>query len=116
MLPHAEEAIGVQDKLVGYSLNESHGRGGPKARGFALILGITVESIDYLSAAIYTGIRQHPIKAVATKKPYGFHCVVEIPLHGVGSYSHRVATLRTVWELGGPLRPPRLISAFPRPR
>lgn len=55
-LPWAAEAIGVRRKLVGYSLNSTHEDGGPKARGFELILGITVDDVDHLESAIRIGI------------------------------------------------------------
>lgn len=114
LLPRAEEAFGVREKLASYSLALDHRVGGPKARGFRLILGITIASIDYLETEIYVGIQQHPVKAVVDNPPYGQNCVVEFPLHGVGSYSNRVARLRTVWQLVTPDLPPRLVNAFPR--
>jgi hypothetical protein len=116
LLPRAEHAFGVREKLASYCLNMEHDKGGPKARGFAAILGITHDSIDYLEAEIRAGIQRHPIKAVADNHPYGWKCVVEFPLHGVGSYSERVVNLRTVWELAAPHLPPRLVNAFPRPQ
>jgi hypothetical protein len=39
--PRAEDAFGIQEKLAGYSLNPHHEDGGPKARSFGRILGIT---------------------------------------------------------------------------
>jgi len=114
LLPQAEEAFGVREKLAAYCLNADHGRGGPKARGFAVILGITLDEIEYLEAQIRRGIQQHPIKAVKSNPPYGWKCVVEFPLQGVGSYSERTANLRTVWELSTPFIPPRLVNAFPK--
>jgi hypothetical protein len=114
LLPRAEEAYGIREKLAKYSLDPAHERGGPKAHGFAVILGITIESVDYVEAQIRLEIQRHPIQAVADNRPYGWSCLVEFPIQGVGSYSERVANLRTVWELTGPLLPPRLISAFPK--
>jgi hypothetical protein len=114
LLPRAEEAIGVRYKLTTYSLDKNHEFGGPKARGFALILGITLADIDYLEAEIHLGIRRHPITSLVDNRPYGLNCVVEFPLRGVGSYSDREANLRTVWEMAGPFHPPRMINAFPK--
>ena len=70
LLPHAEEAIGVRDKLSGYSLNTEHGHGGPKARGFARILGITLDSIDYLEAQICASVMRAPISKVRANPPH----------------------------------------------
>jgi hypothetical protein len=55
LLPRGAEAIGVRGKLVGYSLNPAHKRGGSKARGFERILGITIEDLGYLEAAVQAG-------------------------------------------------------------
>lgn len=99
-------------KLATYSLDPDHRFGGPKAQGFARILGITPASIDYLEAQIHAGIRVHPIAAVVENRPYGLNCVVEFPLRGVGAYRHRTANLRTIWEVHGLVHAPRLINAF----
>jgi hypothetical protein len=116
LLPRAGEAIGVREKLADYSLDSTHKKGGPKAHGFAVILGITIDSIDYVESHIAMGIQRHPIEAVVDNRPYGWNCVVQFPIQGIESYSGRVADLRTVWELADPLLPPRLVSAFPKGR
>jgi len=51
LLPRAVYAFGTHVKLATYSLNVTHKDGGPKARGFEKILGITIEHIDYLEGA-----------------------------------------------------------------
>ncbi|HEU4393784.1 MAG TPA: hypothetical protein VFR04_09155 [Solirubrobacterales bacterium] len=35
----------MREKLIGYSLNLAHDEGGPKAQGFARILGIKIADI-----------------------------------------------------------------------
>jgi hypothetical protein len=72
----------VREKLVGYSLNMSHEYGGPKARGFELILGITIRDIDYLEAVILDGILVTGVRSVRPNPPFGFNCVVELPCGG----------------------------------
>lgn len=114
LLPRADEAIGVRYKLETYSLDINHRDGGPKAKGFALILGITVDAIVFLEDQIHKGICSYPIIGVAGNHPYGLNCVVEFPICGSGRYSDRVALLRTVWELASPHQPPRMINAFLR--
>jgi hypothetical protein len=59
--------------------------GGPKARGFALILGITTAEIDHLAAQIELGIQPHPVKATVDNEPYGWKCVVEFSIQGAGA-------------------------------
>lgn len=43
-------------KLATYSLDVTNKDGAPKARGFELILGITIDAIDYLEAQILARI------------------------------------------------------------
>jgi hypothetical protein len=114
-LPRGAEAFGVRDKLESYSLNRAHKHGGPKARGFERILGITIDDIDYLEAQITSGVRQAPIASIREKPPHGTHCVVELPVRGIGLHSGRRANVRTVWEIAEPGDPPRLVSAYIKP-
>lgn len=102
----------MREKLASYSLKLDHQAGGPKARGFAKILGITLETIDYLDSEIRLAAQLRPVQAVVDNEPYGWKCVIDFPLEGVGGYSGRVAKVRTVWEVTSPLLPPRLVNAF----
>ncbi len=58
-LPRASDAHGITDKLAAYCLDLAHEVGGPKARGFAQILGIGIADIAYLrctwAATAYIG-------------------------------------------------------------
>jgi hypothetical protein len=114
-LPRAAEAFGVHYKLATYSLDIAHKDGGPKARGFELILGITIEDIDYLEDAIEAAILETPVCVVRDNPPYGVNCVVDFELRGLRDKSDRVVEVRTAWELTGPGEPPRLVSAYPNP-
>lgn len=105
----------MRRKLAGYSLNPAHRRGGPKARGFERILGITIEDLGYLEAAVQAGVLSVPVTSVRHNPPYGFNCVVEFPLSGTGAKSSRSANLRTVWRIGSPGAPPHLNTAFLKP-
>lgn len=115
LLPRAEDAFGVRRKLAGYSLDATNLVGGPKARGFALILGVTIADIDYLEGVIRAGISKRPISEVRDNSPYGINCVVEVPTRGIGTKSARMINVRTVWALETREARPRLVSAFPRP-
>jgi hypothetical protein len=114
LLPDPDQAIGVRRKLAGYSLNLDNEVGGPKARGFERILGITIEHIDYLEGAIYAGILLVPVSSVR-ETPYGINCVVMVPLRGRGPKSGRVVNLRTAWQLAYHGAAPRLASAYLKP-
>jgi hypothetical protein len=111
-LPRAAVAVGVPRKLATYSLDTAHEFGGPKARGFELILGITIRDIGYLEGAIQTGVLMAPISAVRVREPYGFHCEVRVPVRGLGAKAGRVIEVRTAWELTEPAAVPRLINAY----
>ncbi len=115
LLPRAAEALGVHEKLAGYSLDLTHTDGGSKARGFERILGITIENIDYLEGAIQTGILLAPVSSVRDKRPWGVECVVVVPVRGRGDRGGRIIDVRTAWLITGASDPPRMTTAFPRP-
>jgi hypothetical protein len=115
LLPRAEEAIGVRYKLATYSLNASHKRGSSKARGFATILGITIDSLDYLERQILAGISEAPLMAVRPSRSFGFNCAVDVPVRGVDLRGDRIVRVRTAWLLADPDAAPRLTSAYVKP-
>jgi len=112
LLPHAAEAFGVRYKLETYSLDVTHKDGGPKARGFEQILGITIDAINYLEGAIYAGVLLVLVSGVIDNAPWGIKCIVLIPVHGLGEKSGRIVDVRTVWQFDEPGSPPRLVSAY----
>ncbi len=115
LLPRAAEAFGVRYKLETYSLDLTHKRGGPKARGFEKILGITIDAIDYLEAQILVRVLETPINEVRDNPPYGIKCTVDMQIPGIGAKTDRVVTVRTVWVFDRPGAPPRLVTAIPKP-
>lgn len=114
-LPRAAEAIGVREKLIGYSLDITHESGGPKARGFEQILGIAISHVDYVEEAIMAGILTASVQTVRDNRLHGFNCLVEFPLSGIGRKATRMVDLRTTWELVSAASPPRLVTAYLRP-
>jgi hypothetical protein len=115
LLPRAAEAVGVREKLIGYSLNSLHDSGGPKADGFRRILGITPQDVEYLETAIRAGVLVVPIRSVRDKGSSGVNCLVEMPLRGTGTKSTRKVDLRTAWELADANAAPRLVTAYLKP-
>jgi hypothetical protein len=113
LLPRAADAFGVRVKLETYSLDVTHKDGGPKARGFERILGITLDDIDYLEGAIYTGAVLVPVSEVRDNAPWGIKCVVLIPVRGRGEKSGRLVDVITSWEIRDTGAPPRLVTAIP---
>jgi hypothetical protein len=115
LLPRAAEAFGVRYKLATYSLDITHEVGGPKARGFEKILGITIDAIDYLEAQILIRVLETPINEVRDNPPYGTKCTVDMQIPGIGAKAERAVTVRTVWAYDQPGAPPRLVTAIPKP-
>jgi len=114
-LPDGVEVTGVRTKLVRYSLDVTHEDGGPKARGFESILGITIDDVDHLASAIRIGVLSARVSEVRANPPHGFNCAVDIAVRGVGDKRSRTIDVRTVWEIKDRGQRPRLVSAFPRP-
>jgi hypothetical protein len=115
LLPRAADAIGVRYKLATYSLDVTHENGGPKARGFELILGITIDTIDYLEAQILARVLDTPVREVRDNTPYGLKGTVDMPIKGIGAKADRMINVRTVWAFDRPGAPPRLVNAYPKP-
>jgi hypothetical protein len=115
LLPRAAEAFGVRIKLATYSLDVTNKDGAPKARGFELILGITIDAIDYLEAQILARILDTPVTKIRDNQPHGINYVVDIQVRGIGAKADRVITVKTVWIVSDPGDPPRLVTALPKP-
>jgi hypothetical protein len=113
LLPRAANAFGLRYKLETYSLDVKHKDGGPKARGFEQILGITIDAIDYLEAQILARVLDTPISEVRDNAPWGIKCVVEIPVRGRGEKSGRLVDVITSWEIRHTGAAPRLVTAYP---
>lgn len=105
----------MRKKLAGYSLNVGHEHGGPKALGFRLILGITVDDLEHLAHSIEIGILSTRVGSVRANPPHGINCIVVVPVQGLNEKSARIVDVRTVWEIADQGAQPRLVSAFPRP-
>jgi hypothetical protein len=111
LLPRAAEAFGVRYKLETYSLDPTN----EVVRGFKRILAITLDDIDYLEGAIYTGALLAPLSEVRDNPPWGPKCVIDLPIRGRKEKNGRTANVRTVWEIAGNDAPPRLVNAYCKP-
>ena len=89
--------------------------GGPKARGFETILGITIRDIGYLEGAIQTGVLVVAVSGARDGAVGGINCVVDVPVRGRGEKSGRTIEVRTAWELTDAVAAPRLVTAYVRP-
>jgi hypothetical protein len=112
LLPRADDAHGVEEKLAGYSLKLDHPSGGAKAAGFARVLAITFEDLDYLAGALLQGLHDMPVSAVRDRSDGSVLCEVVVPVRGRGGRADRVATVLTSWHIRWEEDPPRLVTAF----
>ena len=112
LLPRRDAAHGVEEKLAGYSLKLDHPSGGAKAAGFAQVLAITLEDLDYLAGRLLEGLHDAPISAVRDRDDGSVLCEVIVPVHGLGARGDRVASVLTSWHVRWEGHRPRLVTAF----
>ncbi|HUA49190.1 MAG TPA: hypothetical protein VMA77_28400 [Solirubrobacteraceae bacterium] len=110
LLPRAEDAYGVRDKLLNYSLKAGHPRG--KAEAFARALAVTADDLDYAAEALLGGVRTTPVSGVRHAGVHGFHCEVLVEVRGVRDRADRVANVLTAWQIRWDGDRPRLITAY----
>ncbi len=112
LLPGAEDAYGIHEKLAGYSLKLGHPGRGKKAEGFARVLAVTADDVEYLAEALLGGIRTTPVSRVRPAGEYGSHCEVIVPVRGLRDRADRVANVLTAWQIRWRGDAPRLITAY----
>ena len=107
-LPHAEQALVEQRKVLGYLLSDDHPDGLAKARFFKA-LGFSADRWqEFSEALIKHALESQLVSDEAT--PYGRRYVVEGVLTGPKG---REAPVRTVWIQEGQSKQPRLVTAYP---
>lgn len=112
LLPRAEDAYGVHEKLVGYSLNRDHADGRHKAVLFKAVLDIAAADVDYLAESLVAGIADTLISAVRANAPYGYLCEVRVNVRGLRARDNRTAVVTTGWEIAWEGDAPRLVTAL----
>jgi hypothetical protein len=110
LLPNAEKAYGVHEKLAEYSRKPGHAR--RKGEAFARALGVTSDDLDYVAGALLEGVRTTPMSASGLQGPYGFHCEVILRMCGLCDRADRTANVLTAWEIRADGNAPRLITAY----
>ena len=110
LLSRAEDAYGVHEKLLNYSLKARHPRG--KAEAFARALAVTADDLEYVAEALLGGIRTTPMSGVRPAGVHGFPCEVVVQMRGLRDRADRVANVLTAWQIRWDGEPPRLITAY----
>jgi hypothetical protein len=97
LLPRAEDAHGVREKLLNYSLKAGHPR--RKAEAFARVLAVTTDDLEYVADALLSGVRTAPVSGVRPARVHGFHCEVIVQVRGLRDRADRVANVLTAWQI-----------------
>jgi uncharacterized protein DUF6883 len=108
-IPNADRAIIAGDKLIGYLLNASHKRGGPKAR---LLLRIGYRSDNPYSLESDLRAQHLPLDVARThENAYGVVYEIEGPINTPGD---RTVRFCSVWQVDTGTDVPRFITMYPR--
>lgn len=107
-LPNVELAVVPAAKLRDYVLNPAHPQGGPKARVFAAVLGLTRADWGYLREQLLAGVKVAPAAPRGSTQWGELHeALVEV--RGGGG---RVVWVRTGWILRFDDERPHLTTAY----
>jgi hypothetical protein len=110
LLPNAEPAYGLEEKLSGYSLRLGHAARGKKAEGFARVLAITLGDLDYLVQTLLDRVRTTPMSRVCLAGRFGSTARSSC-WSADSATADRTANVLTAWEIRREGDDPRLITA-----
>ena len=106
-LPNPDKAIIDERKLVGYCLNPNHPDGQHKARVFQSALGLGLEDVEVLKAALLAAVKNND--AMPDKRNvYGQKYVIDFPM----AYQGKTATIHSVWIVRDNENLPRLVTCY----
>jgi hypothetical protein len=108
-LPNARSARFDANKLVNYSLDPHHTRGGDKARVFRAALGVDGTHAEWLRVQILDALPNAAAKPTL-QDHYGMRYAVDITI----TRQNREAVIRTAWIIRDGEDFPRFISAWVR--
>jgi hypothetical protein len=108
-LPNARSARFDVNKLVSYSLDPHHTRGGDKARVFRAALGIDGSHAEWLRMEIMKALPDAAAKATLQDN-YGMRYAADVTV----ARQNREAVIRTAWIIRDGEDFPRFISAWVR--
>lgn len=107
-LPHAEQAVVAESKIVGYLLSTGHPIGRAKA-AFFLRFGFRPEAWQVLEAALISHARANPV-AGSEETAFGTKYLIDGPLLAPDG---RSPTVRAVWFVEAGEEQPRFVTAYP---
>lgn len=97
LLPEAEKAYGVHDKLARYSLEPGHPR--RKAEAFAHALAVTGDDLEYVAGALLAGVRTTPVSGVRPRARTASTVRSLCKMRGLRDRADRVANVLTAWQI-----------------
>ena len=107
-LPHTENAVVAEEKIVGYLLNAQHPDGAGKAK-FYESLGFDVSLWQVLADALKDQVEHSPVSR-HVDSVHGSKYIIEGPLQ---TPSGRTVVVRSVWIIDRGETVPRLVTAYP---
>ena len=107
-LPHIEQAVVAEQKIVCYLLSPTHEDGQHKARFFTSI-GFRADDWETLATAMKAHVAEHELAKVEDS-PFGIRYVVEGPLTAPDG---RRPAVRSVWFIDTDADVPRFVTAYP---
>ncbi|MFQ4135365.1 DUF6883 domain-containing protein [Nodosilinea sp. PGN35] len=106
-LPNPDQTVISADKLEGYSLNPNHSEGRHKAVVFQSALGLNLENVRELRAALIQAIKTQ--EAISTKRnAYGQKYQIEFEMTRNG----KTALVRSIWIVRHDENFPRLVTCY----
>ena len=106
-IPNAQHAVIELGKLINYSLNKSHDRGGHKALAFERELGITAPLAPVLKELLFDAVQRNDAVLGALDE-YGQRYVVDFTLAGIRGD----VTIRSAWIVETSEGFPRLVTCY----
>ncbi len=107
-LPHHEQAVVAEAKIVKYLLNVSHVRGKDKAT-FFLSFGFSTDQWWVFAEALLEHAGQHEV-AKTLETPEGTHYSIDGELRTPDGRNPRI---RSIWVIDTNGQTPRLVTAHP---
>lgn len=106
-LPNGESAILDRRKIHDYCLSPFHPRGKHKARVFELVLGMTAEDSDLLTAVLQRAASEN--EAISgDSDEYGNRFIIDFDLEFKG----RTAAIRSCWIVLANETVPRFVTCY----
>lgn len=100
-LPHADDAIVVDDKIIHYVLDPEHPVGKHKAAVFARALNIEISDWEYLRDRILSLLPEYPVtgERPSINQAERYTWEVLLPIKGLGDKAERELLVVTAWEM-----------------